>query len=94
MMTVRLVICEDEELVRAGYTAIFGSQPDMEVVGEAADGPAAVEVATRLKPDVVIMDIHMPRLNGIEVTRRIAGPGVVAPPKVLVVTTFNVDKYV
>jgi DNA-binding NarL/FixJ family response regulator len=66
----------------------------MEVVGEAGDGPAAVDAATRLKPDVVVMDIHLPLLDGIEVTRRIAGPGVEAPPKVLVVTTFNVDEYV
>ncbi|MFD2418021.1 response regulator [Amycolatopsis pigmentata] len=93
-MTVRLLVCEDEELVRVGYVAVFDSQPDMEVVGEAADGPAAVELAARLEPDVVVMDIHMPGLDGIEATRRIAGPGVVDPPKVLVVTTFNVDKYV
>jgi DNA-binding NarL/FixJ family response regulator len=93
-MSVRLVICEDQELVRAGYVTVFGAQPDMEVIGEAADGPAAVDVATRLKPDIVVMDIHMPLMDGIEVTRRIAGPGVAQAPKVLVVTTFNVDQYV
>jgi DNA-binding NarL/FixJ family response regulator len=93
-MTIRLLICEDQELVRAGYVTVFDAQPDMEVVGEAADGPAAVEAATRLKPDLVVMDIHMPLLDGIEVTRRIAGPDVDQPPKVLVVTTFNVDEYV
>jgi len=93
-MSVRLVICEDHELVRAGYVTVFGAQPDMEVVGEAADGPAAVDVATRMQPDVVVMDIHLPLMDGIEVTRRIAGPGIAQAPKVLVVTTFNVDQYV
>jgi DNA-binding NarL/FixJ family response regulator len=93
-MTIRLLICEDQELVRAGYVTVFDAQPDMEVVGQAADGPAAVEAATRLKPDLVVMDIHMPLLDGIEVTRRIAGPDVDQPPKVLIVTTFNVDEYV
>ncbi|MEV5409058.1 response regulator transcription factor [Thermopolyspora sp. NPDC052614] len=93
-MTIRVVICEDQEIVRTGYMTAFDAQPDMTVVGVAADGPAAVEAVTNLKPDVVVMDIHMPLMDGIEVTRRIAGPGVVAPPKVLVVTTFNVDKYV
>jgi DNA-binding NarL/FixJ family response regulator len=90
---IRLLICEDQELIRAGYVTVFDAQPDMEVVGEAADGPAAVEAAARLKPDLVVMDIHMPLLDGIEVTRRIAGPDVPSPPKVLVVTTFNVDQY-
>jgi DNA-binding NarL/FixJ family response regulator len=93
-MTIRLLICEDQELVRAGYVTVFNAQPDMEVVGEAADGPVAIEAATRLKPDLVVLDIHMPLLDGTEVTRRIAGPDVDQPPKVLVVTTFNVDEYV
>ena len=91
---MRLLICEDQELVRAGFVTAFDAQPDIEVVGEAADGPAAVEAAVRLRPDVVVMDIRLPLLDGIEVTRRIAGPGVPDPPKVLVVTTFNVDRYV
>ncbi|MEV4365913.1 response regulator transcription factor [Nonomuraea sp. NPDC049637] len=90
---IRVLICEDHELVRTGYTTIFSAQPDMEVVGDAADGRAALEAARRLLPDVVVMDIRMPVLDGIEVTRRLAGPGVVAPVKVLVVTTFNVDEY-
>jgi DNA-binding NarL/FixJ family response regulator len=93
-VTIRVLICEDQELVRAGYVTVFDAQPDIEIAGEAADGPAAADAATRLKPDVVIMDIHMPLLDGIEVTRRIAGPGVAEPPKVLIVTTFNVDEYV
>jgi DNA-binding NarL/FixJ family response regulator len=89
-----VLICEDQELVRAGYVTVFDAQPDMEVVGEAGDGPAAVDAVISLTPDVVVMDIHLPLLDGIEVTRRIAGPHVAEPPKVLVVTTFNVDKYV
>ncbi|MFG1697937.1 response regulator [Nonomuraea sp. NPDC049309] len=93
-MTIRVMICEDQEIVRAGYQMAFDAQPDMTVVGVAADGPAALEAIPELKPDVVVMDIQMPLMDGIEVTRRIAGPGAESPPKVLVVTTFNVDKYV
>lgn len=91
---IKVLICEDQELVRAGYLTIFSAQPDMEVVGEAADGRAAVEAARRLRPDVIVMDIRMPILDGIEATRQLAGPGATAPAKVLVVTTFNVDEYV
>ncbi|MEV4315878.1 response regulator transcription factor [Actinocrispum sp. NPDC049592] len=93
-MTVRVLVCEDQALVRAGYTTIFSAQPDMDVVGEAEDGRQAVEEALRLRPDVVVMDIRMPILDGIEATRQLAGPGVSQPAKVLVVTTFNVDEYV
>jgi DNA-binding NarL/FixJ family response regulator len=91
---IRVLICEDQGLVRAGYTTIFSAQPDMDVVGEAADGRAAVEAAQRLQPDVIVMDIRMPILDGIEATRQLAGPGAATPAKVLVVTTFNVDEYV
>ncbi|SEG97804.1 DNA-binding response regulator, NarL/FixJ family, contains REC and HTH domains [Nonomuraea solani] len=91
---IKVLICEDQELVRTGYLTIFSAQPDMDVVGEAADGRAAVEEARRLRPDVVVMDIRMPILDGIEATRQLAGPGAEAPAKVLVVTTFNVDEYV
>jgi DNA-binding NarL/FixJ family response regulator len=94
MTPVRVLVCEDQALVRAGYTTIFSAQPDMEVVGEAVDGRQAVEQALRLRPDVVVMDIRMPILDGIEATRLLAGPGVTEPAKVLVVTTFNVDEYV
>ncbi|CAM3358488.1 response regulator transcription factor [Kibdelosporangium persicum] len=90
---IRVLVCEDQALVRAGYTTIFSAQPDMEVVGEAADGRQAVEEALRLRPDVVVMDIRMPILDGIEATRRLAGRGVERPAKVLVVTTFNVDEH-
>jgi DNA-binding NarL/FixJ family response regulator len=91
---IRVLVCEDQELVRVGYVTIFSAQPDMEVVGEAADGRAAVEAALRLRPDVVVMDIRMPVLDGIEATRRIAGPDAETAAKVLVVTTFNIDEYV
>ncbi|MCK9794234.1 response regulator transcription factor [Isoptericola sp. 4D.3] len=91
---VRVLVCEDQELVRVGYVTIFSAQPDLEVVGEAADGRAAVEAARRLRPDVVVMDVRMPVLDGIEATRQIAGPGVEPPARVLMVTTFNVDEYV
>ncbi|MEN5072321.1 response regulator transcription factor [Isoptericola cucumis] len=91
---IRVLVCDDQELVRVGYATILSAQPDMEVVGEAADGRAAVEAARRLRPDVVVMDIRMPELDGIEATRQIAGPDVGSPARVLVVTTFNVDEYV
>ena len=91
---IRVLVCEDQELVRVGYVTIFSAQPDMEVVGEAGDGRAAVEAARRLRPDVIIMDIRMPVLDGIEATRQIAGPDVEVPARVLMTTTFNVDEYV
>lgn len=91
---VRVLVCDDQMLVRTGYATIFAAQPDMNVVGEASDGQMAVEAARRLRPDVAVMDIRMPVLDGIEATRRLAGPGVTDPIRVLVVTTFNVDEYV
>lgn len=91
---IRILVCDDQFLVRTGYAAHFAAQPDFEVVGEAGDGQAAVESAVRLRPDVVVMDVRMPVLDGIAATRRLAGPGAPAPLKVLVVTTFNLDEYV
>jgi len=91
---IRVLICEDQELVRTGYVTIFAAQPDIAVVGEAANGREAVELARRSHPDVVVMDIRMPVLDGIEATRQLAGPGVQTPAKILIVTTFNVDEYV
>ncbi|MEA5360652.1 response regulator transcription factor [Amycolatopsis sp., V23-08] len=91
---IRVLICEDQELIRAGYVTVLGAQPDLEVVGQAGNGHEALAEVGRLRPDVVVMDIQMPLLDGIEVTRRVAGPGAENPAKVLVVTTFNVDQYV
>ncbi|GLY37564.1 DNA-binding response regulator [Amycolatopsis sp. NBRC 101858] len=91
---IRVLICEDQQLIRAGYVAVLGAQPDLEVVGQAANGREALAEIGRLRPDVVVMDIQMPFLDGIEVTRRVAGPGAAVPAKVLIVTTFNVGQYV
>jgi DNA-binding NarL/FixJ family response regulator len=91
---VRVLVCDDQELVRTGYATIFDAQPDLEVVGSAADGRAAVEATRRLRPDVVVMDVRMPVLDGIGATAQIAGPGVDRPAKVLVVTTFQVEEHV
>lgn len=91
---IRILVCDDQALVRAGYVTIFSSQSDMEVVGQASEGQSAVREARRLKPDVVVMDIRMPVLDGVEATRQLAGPDVSDPIRVLVITTFNVDAYV
>jgi DNA-binding NarL/FixJ family response regulator len=88
---VRLFLVDDQELVRAGFRMVLDAQPDMTVVGEAGDGLAGVEGVATTRPDVVLMDIRMPRLDGVEATRRIQG--VDDPPKVLVLTTFDLDEY-
>ncbi|WP_314172971.1 response regulator transcription factor [Streptomyces winkii] len=93
-MTIRLLIADDQEMVRSAFRMILGSQPDMEVVAEAADGVVAVEQAQRLRPDVCLLDIRMPGLDGLEATRRLAGPGVADPLNVLIATTFDLDEYV
>ncbi|MFI1756762.1 response regulator [Streptomyces sp. NPDC020571] len=91
---VRVVICDDQALIRTGLTTIIDAQPDLEVVGECGDGRTGVDLARELRPDVVVMDIRMPVLDGLEATRLLAGAGVEHPVKVLVVTTFNLDEYV
>lgn len=91
---LRIVVCDDQELVRTGFVTIIGSQPDMVVVGQAANGQDAVRITAQERPDVVVMDIRMPILDGIEATRRIAGPDVDGPARVLVVTTFSMDALV
>jgi DNA-binding NarL/FixJ family response regulator len=91
-VTIRVLLADDERLVRTGFRMILREEPDIEVVGETADGLETVEAVSELHPDVVLMDIRMPNLNGIEATRRI----IQAPqaPRVLVLTTFDLDEYV
>ncbi len=93
-MTIRVLIADDQELVRTGLRMILDAQPDIEVVGEAADGNQAVELAHSLRPDVCLFDIRMPGLDGIEATRALAGPGVSDPMAVVIITTFDLDEYV
>ncbi len=90
---IRVLVCDDQALVRAGYATIFAGY-GFEVVGEASDGAAAVRLARELEPDVVVMDVHMPGVDGIEATRLLAGPDATTPAKVLVVTTFHTDENV
>jgi DNA-binding NarL/FixJ family response regulator len=91
---VRVLIADDQALVRAGFRMILDAEDDLDVVGEASDGLEAVAESKRLAPDVVLMDIRMPELDGIEATRRLAGPDVTDPVRVLVLTTFDLDDYV
>ncbi len=90
---IRLLLADDQHLVRAGFRTLLDSEDDLEVVGEADDGEEAVDLARRLQPDVVLMDIRMPRLDGIEATRRIAADRL-ADVKVVILTTFELDEYV
>jgi DNA-binding NarL/FixJ family response regulator len=93
-VTVRVVIADDQQLIRAGFRMILTSEPDIEVVAEATTGTQAVELTARLRPDVVLMDIRMPELDGIEATRRILADDQEPTPRVLILTTFDLDEYV
>lgn len=91
-MSIRVLLVDDQALVRAGFAMILSTDPDLVVVGEAGDGAEALEQARRLRPDVALMDIRMPRMDGIEATRRLTAT--TDPPKVLILTTYLLDEYV
>lgn len=93
-MTIRVLVADDQDLVRTGLRMILDAQPDIEVVGEAADGRRAVELARELRPDVCLFDIRMPEMDGIDAVRHLAGPDVADPMAVVVITTFDLDEYV
>jgi DNA-binding NarL/FixJ family response regulator len=93
-VTIRVLVVDDQPLIRAGFHKMVEARPDLEVVGEAADGAEAVAQVRRLGPDVVLMDVRMPTMDGLEATRQLAGPGVANPTKVLILTTFDLDEYV
>ncbi|MFF4301437.1 response regulator [Streptomyces sp. NPDC001601] len=91
---IRVLLADDQSLVRAGFRALLDAQPDIEVTGEAADGEEALHKVRELRPDVVLMDIRMPRLDGLAATRRVTGEPELADVKVVVLTTFELDEYV
>jgi DNA-binding NarL/FixJ family response regulator len=91
---VKVVLVDDQRLVRTGFAAILSTEPDIDVIGEAADGQEAVRVCRRVRPDVVLMDVRMPVMDGVEATRQLAGPDAVDPLKVVILTTFDLDEYV
>jgi DNA-binding NarL/FixJ family response regulator len=93
-VTINVLLVDDQPLLRTGFRMILSAESDLTVVGEAGDGASAVELARRLRPDVVLMDIRMPVMDGIQATRALAGPGVEDPIKVLILTTFGLDEYV
>ena len=93
-MAIRVLVADDQHVIRTGLRMMLDAQPDIEVVGEAVDGLEAVALARRLRPDVCLFDIRMPELDGLEATRRLAGPGVADPLAVVVITPFDLDEYV
>lgn len=94
MTMSRILLADDQALLRHGLQMMIDAQPDMEVVGQAGDGAEAVELAATLQPDIVMMDLRMPRVDGVEATRRICGSGRASNAKVIVLTTFDLDEYV
>ena len=93
-MSIRVLIVDDQELVRAGFRLFLETQPGLEVVGEAADGREAIDRAREVRPDVVLMDIRMPNMDGVEATARLTSGAIEPAPRVLVLTTFDLDEYV
>lgn len=91
-MSIRVLLVDDQTLVRTGFRLILGTESDIEVVGDAADGQEGIELARRLRPDVVLMDIRMPKVDGIEATRRVTSDS--PPTKVVILTTYDLDEYV
>ena len=92
--TLRVLIVDDQALVRAGFRMILEAQPDIEVVAEASDGETAIRLSNRLRPDIVLMDVRMPGLDGLEATRRLLGDPSTPAPRVVILTTFDLDEYV
>jgi DNA-binding NarL/FixJ family response regulator len=90
---VQIIVADDQQVVRAGFAALLGTQPDFTVVGTACDGAEAVRLCRELRPDVVLMDVRMPGMDGIEATKQLAGLGQDAP-RILILTTFDLDQYV
>lgn len=93
-MSTRVLVADDQEAIRSAFRMVIDAQPDMHVVAEAADGDQALRLARELRPDVVLADIRMPGIDGLELTRRLAGPAIPEPMRVVVVTTFDLDTYV
>jgi DNA-binding NarL/FixJ family response regulator len=93
-MTIRVLVADDQAIVRRGLRLLLDSHPDITVIAEAADGSEAITLARDLRPDVCLIDIQMPRLDGLDVTRALAGPAVHNPLRVVIITTFDLDEYV
>ena len=91
---IRVLLVDDQPLLRTGFRMILEAEPDITVVGEAQDGRAALDAVARTSPDVVLMDIRMPRLDGVEATRRLCGPDARSPTRVIILTTFDLDEYI
>lgn len=93
-MTIRVVVADDQALVRSGFTMLLDGEPDIDVVGEAGDGAEAVSIAAKTRPDVILMDVRMPVMDGLEATRRVIGNETLAETRVIILTTFDLDEIV